>query len=173
MTFTTRTRSSGASCRKPPRGGDGLERRRVARAREHDVRFGVRRVLLAQSHTDAPRCACARASSIVEPLELRLLVDDDEVHVVARPQAVIGDREQRVRVRRKIDARDRAALRQHHVDEPGPLMAEAVVIVAPAGRREQHVERRDRRAPREIVAPPRATWSAARSSTRETIANDS
>ena len=89
----------------------------------------------------------------VEPLQLRLLVDDDQVDVVAAAEAMVGHREQAVGVRRQIDARHRASLREHGVDQARALVAEAVVVVAPAGRRQQDVQRRDGRCAR---ADPRA-----------------
>ena len=41
----------------------------------------------------------------VEPLELRLLVDDDQVHVVAAAETVVGDGEEAIGVGRQVDAR--------------------------------------------------------------------
>ena len=76
----------------------------------------------------------------VEPLELRLLVDDDEVHVALASQAVVRDGEQTVRIRGQVDARDRALLGQDRIHESRSLMTEAVVIISPAGRREEVVE---------------------------------
>jgi hypothetical protein len=76
----------------------------------------------------------------VEVLQVVLLVGDDQVHVAATAKAVLGDREERVGVRRQVDAHHAAAQRDHRVDQARALMAEPVVIVAPAGRGEQHVE---------------------------------
>ncbi len=79
-----------------------------------------------------------------------LLVDHDQIDVVAAAQAMVGDRQQAVRVGRQVDSRHDAALGQQSVDEAGALMAEAVVIVAPAGRSEQVVQRRNRTPPRQL-----------------------
>ena len=87
----------------------------------------------------------------VEPLRRRLLAGDDDVDVVAAAQAVVGDREQRVRVGRQVDADDFRLLVDHVVDEAGILMAEAVVILSPDVRREQVVERGDRPPPRNVT----------------------
>ena len=56
----------------------------------------------AQSQTEAPRAQCSTRLVDAEPLELRLLVDDDQVDVVPAAEAVIGDREQTVRIRRQV-----------------------------------------------------------------------
>src|SRR5450759_789440 len=85
-----------------------------------------------------------------EPLELRLLVYHHQVDVVAAAEAVVSDGEERVGVGREVDARDAAALRHHYVNQSGSLMAETVVIVAPARGREQDVERSNWAAPLEI-----------------------
>ena len=102
----------------------------------------------------------------IEPLQLRLLVDDDEVDVALAAQAVIGDRQQAVGVGRQVDARDRALLRHDRVHEARALVREPVVVVAPARRRQQVVERRHRRAPRPAVGTSRATSRAGSPSTR-------
>ena len=81
---------------------------------------------------------------------LGLLARDDDVHVVLAAQAVVGDREQRVRVRWKIDAHDLGALVRHVVEEARILMAEAIVVLPPDVRGEQVVQRGDRLAPRDM-----------------------
>ena len=70
----------------------------------------------------------------VEPLQLRLLVYDDQVDVVAAAQAMVGHREEAVGVGRQVDARDGASFREHDVDQARPLVREAVVVVTPGGR---------------------------------------
>ena len=96
-----------------------------------------------------PRRAVRGRRLEVEVLELRLLVDHDEVHVVVAAEAVVGHREQAVGVRRQVDAGHLALLGAHGVDQARALVAEAVVVVAPAGRGQQDVERRDRPPPRQ------------------------
>ncbi len=76
----------------------------------------------------------------IEPLQLGLLVDHDQVHVVAAPEAVVCDGEQAVGVWRQVDASHGAPFREHHVDQAGALVTEAVVVVAPASRGQQDVE---------------------------------
>ena len=85
--------------------GQRLHGRDVAGAGQHDVGL-VAAGLGAGPVPDrgAARAVVARRVD-VEALQLRLLVDDDEVDVVAAAQAVVGDREQAVGVRRQVDAR--------------------------------------------------------------------
>ena len=77
----------------------------------------------------------------VEPLQLWLLINDDQVDIVAATEAVIGDREQAVGIWWQVDASDCAFFGEHGIDQPRSLMTEAVMIVAPAGRGQQNVER--------------------------------
>jgi hypothetical protein len=60
-----------------------------------------------------------------------LFTGDDDVDVVPRTQAVVGDREQGVRVRRQVDADYLGLLIDDVVDEAGVLVREAVVILTP------------------------------------------
>ena len=76
---------------------------------------------------------------------MRLLVGDDDVEVVARAQAMIRDAQQAIRVGRQVDAHHVRALVGDDVEEAGVLMREAVVILAPDERRDQQIDRRDRR----------------------------
>jgi hypothetical protein len=79
------------------------------------------------------------------------LVGDDDVDAVAAAQAVIGDDEERVGVGRQVDPHHRRPLVGHEIDEPRVLVREAVVILAPDGRRQQDVFRGDRRAPGDVI----------------------
>ena len=84
-----------------------------------------------------------------QPLRRRRLAGHDHVDVVARAQAVVGHREQRVGVRRQVDPHDLGLLVDHVVDEAGVLVGEAVVVLPPHVRGEQIVERGDRPPPRD------------------------
>jgi hypothetical protein len=66
-----------------------------------------------------------------EPLGRRLLARDDHIDVVPAAQAVVGDREEAVRVRRQVHADDLGFLVHDMVDEAGVLVAEAVVVLPP------------------------------------------
>ena len=135
---------------QPVRRRNGFERRNVAGAAEHHVGF-VATVRCPVPDTGAAGAVRARLVHR-EPLQLRLLVDDDQVHVVAAAQAVIGDGEQAVRVRGQVHARHLSLFRDQRVDEPRPLVGEAVVVVAPARRGEQHVQGSDGSAPEKVPA---------------------
>ena len=84
-------------------------------------------------------------------LQVRLLVGDDHVNVVGALQAVIGHAEQAVGIRWQVDAAHLRALVQHHVQEAGVLVREAVVILAPHGRGNKQVERGYRRPPGQLA----------------------
>nr|WP_281412215.1 hypothetical protein [Miltoncostaea marina] len=131
-------------------GGEGLHRRHVAGARHDDVGLdaGVRARPLPDS--DALR-AVNYGVVDVEVLQLGLLARHHDVDVLAAAQAVIDHRQQRVGVRRQVDTDDLGLLVDDVVDEPGVLMGEAVVILAPHVRGQQVVERRNRSAPLDVV----------------------
>ena len=51
-----------------------------------------------------------------EPLQLGLLIDDYQVHVIVTAEAVIGGREQTIGIGWQVDACDRAFLRKNGID---------------------------------------------------------
>src|SRR5215212_2483524 len=140
----------GGAIAQPVRGRHGLQGGDVAGTAENDVG------LFSFGHVGSPLPhggACGGVSYRrlhVEPLGLRLLVDHDQVHVVAAAQAVVGDREEGVGVGWPVDACDGASLGEHHVDEARPLVREAVVVVAPGRRGQKYIERGDRLPPGEV-----------------------
>ena len=77
--------------------------------------------LLAQCHTRRAAGAVFDGRVHVEPLELRLLVDDNQVHVVTAAQAMVRDRQQAVCVWRQVDAGHAPPFGQDHIDKPGAL----------------------------------------------------
>src|SRR5690242_13732774 len=79
-----------------------------------------------------------------------MLAGNDDVDVVAAAKAMVGDTEQRVRIRRKIDADDLGLLVHDMIDEAGVLMTEAVVILPPDVRTEKVIERGDGPAPLDV-----------------------
>ena len=81
-TFTTRTLRSGALPPQPRRRGQRLEGRRCRRRTRARRRARRRPSVPAHSQTEAPRAQWPAGRLQVEPLQLRLLVDDDQVHVV-------------------------------------------------------------------------------------------
>jgi hypothetical protein len=62
-----------------------------------------------------------------QPLQLRLLVDDDQVQIVPALEAMVGNRQQTVRIGRQIDAGDAGLAVDDRIDETRALMAEADV----------------------------------------------
>ena len=132
-------------------GGHHLEGGRVARAGEHHVGFAA---LLVAGPLPDPRAPGAVQDGLVhrEPVRGLVLARHDHVDVVAAAQAVVGDREQRVRVRGQVDPGHLGLLVDHVVDEAGVLVGEAVVVLAPHVRGEQVVQRRDRPAPGQPLA---------------------
>ena len=116
------------------RGRERLERRDVAAAGEHDV--GLAAVVVRGPLPD-PDAAGAVHDRVVhrQVVQRRLLAGDDHVDVVAAAQAVVGDRQERVRVGRQVDADDLRLLVHDVVDEAGVLVREAVVVLAPDVRR--------------------------------------
>src|SRR6266436_1340619 len=65
--------------------------------------------------------------------------------------SMVSHAQQAVRVRRKVDANHLGLLVHDVVDEPGILMAEAVVVLPPDVGRQEVVERRNRPAPGNLV----------------------
>ena len=76
----------------------------------------------------------------IEPIGRGLFAGDDEIDVIAAAEAVVGDGEQRVGVRREINADDVSLFVGDVIDEPGILMREAVVILPPNVGRKEIVE---------------------------------
>ncbi len=130
--------------------GERLERRHVAAAGEDDVRLSA---LVVGRPVPDPDAARAVEDRVVHGQELqsRLLAGDDHVHVVAAAQAVVGDREEAVRVGRQVDPDDLGLLVHDVVDEAGILVREAVVVLPPDVRREEVVERGERPPPRDAA----------------------
>ena len=117
------------------RRGDRLERRNIAGAAEHHVGLAV----AARGPLPDPDAAGAVRDRLLhrQVVERRLLAGDDHVDVVAAAQAVVGDRQQAVGVRRQVDPDDLRLLVDDVVDEAGVLVREAVVVLPPHVRGEQ------------------------------------
>jgi len=129
--------------------GEGLQRRYVAGAGQHDVGPAVV-VAGPVPDADASR-AVQHAVGHRQPVRLRVLAGDDHVDVVAAAQAVVHHGQQRVGVRRQVDPDHLGLLVHDVVDEAGVLVREPVVVLPPHVRGEQVVQRRDRPPP---VQPP-------------------
>jgi hypothetical protein len=82
---------------------------------------------------------------------VRLLVGHNHIHIIGAAQAVVGNTQQAVRIRRKINADNVSALVGHYIQKPRVLMGEAIVILPPHQGCNQQVERRDGSAPRKLL----------------------
>ena len=76
------------------------------------------------------------------------LSGDDDVDVVAASQAVVGNGEKAVRIRREVHPDNVCLLVHHMVKEAGILVGKTVVVLLPHVGGKQVVQRGD-------VAPPR------------------
>ena len=145
-----RTLRSGRCWRSRSTAARRLQRRDVAAAGHHDVRLAA---LVVAGEVPDPDPARAVEDRLVhrQPVRRGLLAGHDDVHVVAAAQAVVGHRQERVRVGRQVDP-DHVGLLVHHVvDEARVLVAEAVVVLAPDERAQDVVERGDRPPPRDVA----------------------
>jgi hypothetical protein len=87
-----------------------------------------------------------------QPLGGRLFAGDDDIDVVPATQAVIGNGQQAIGVRWQIDPNDLGLFIDDVVDEPGVLMAEAVVVLAPDVTGQQVIQRANGPPPRNVIA---------------------
>ena len=114
----------------------------VTGRRHHNVGFSTLVVAGPIPDTDALR-AVPDCSVHVHVLQMHLLVGDDHVDVILAAQTMIGHGQERVDVRWKINSGYVGALVHHHIEKPGILVSEAVVILTPDGRGDQQVQRGD------------------------------
>ena len=148
-TFTTRTLRSETGS-QVVRGSEGFRARHVAGAGHHHV--GIDAPIAAGPFPDAESFGAVLYRRVhVEPLQLGLLAGDDNVDVVAAAQAVIGHREQGICIGRQVDPNDLGLFVDRVIDETRILVGEPVVILAPHVRTQEVIERRDRRAPRQVA----------------------
>ena len=97
------------------RGGEDLDGRHVPGAGEDDVGIAV---VVARPVPDADAAGAVQQGVVhAEPRRRRLLAGHDHVDVVAAAQAVVGDGQQAVGVRRQVDADDVGLLVDDVVDE--------------------------------------------------------
>src|SRR5690606_18426225 len=111
-------------------GGKGFHGGDVAGAGQYDVGFGV--AVGRGPLPDADALAAVRHGVLdVEVRQAGLFAGDGHVHVLAGAQAVVGDRQQGVGVRRQVDAHHLGLLVDDVVDESGVLVREPVVVLSP------------------------------------------
>ena len=102
--------------------GQRLERRDVAGAGHDDVRLDA--LVVAGEVPDADAARAVQDGLVHrQPVGRRLLAGHDDVDVVAAAQAVVGHREQRVRVGRQVDPDVLRLLVDDVVDEARVLVA--------------------------------------------------
>jgi hypothetical protein len=130
------------------RGGQHLQGGDVARATQDHVGLGAGVAAGPVPRADPARAVQDRVLHR-QPVERRLLARHHHVDVVAAAQAVVHDRQERVGVRRQVDADDLGLLVDDVVDEARVLVGEAVVVLAPHVRGQQVVQGRDRPSPRD------------------------
>src|SRR5262249_19754016 len=111
----------------------------IAGGSHHDVRFYA---LVAARRFPSANPLGAMGDGLVhgQVLKVHLLITDDYVDVVLTPQAVIGNGQQSVDVRRQVNPGNSRALVQDHVKETGILMGKAVVVLPPDGGGNQDVQ---------------------------------
>ena len=130
--------------------GQRFERGDIAGAGHHHV--GLAAGIVAGPRPDAEAGGAVLDGGVhVQPLRRGLFAGDDDIDVVAAAQAMVGDGEQGVGVRRQIDADDLGLLVHHVVNEAGVLVAEAVVVLPPHVRGEQVVQGGDGPAPGNVA----------------------
>src|SRR5271166_4525487 len=128
-------------------GGQNLERRRVAAAGHHDIRFRV--LVVARPLPDADSLGAMDDGLLYgEPLRQRVLARYDDVDVVPSAQAMVEHRQEAIGVRRQLNPNDVRLLVDHVIEEAGVLMGEAIMVLLPDVRSEEVIQRRD-------LAPPR------------------
>src|SRR5208337_3505694 len=102
----------------------------VARCSKHNIRLLT--LIVTGPIPDSNAFGAVANSSInVQVLQMALFVRDNYVDVVFRAQAVIGYRQQTIRVRWKIDPGHSGALVEYYIQEARILVCEAVMILTP------------------------------------------
>src|ERR1700674_2358727 len=96
-------------------GRERLQRWNIARAGHDDI--GISAIVAGPLPDTRAGGAVSRSLLYVEPLPFGLFARDDQVDVVATAQAMIGDRQQAIRVRRQINAHDVRFLVRDVIDE--------------------------------------------------------
>src|ERR1044071_268498 len=75
-----------------------------------------------------PRCAVLDGGVHAEPLRRGLFAGNNDIYVIAAAQAMVRDREQRVRIGWEIDADNFGFLVDDVINEARVLMTESIVV---------------------------------------------
>ena len=111
-------------------GGQRFQRGHVAAAGHDHVGRGVLVVAGPLPNADAFG-AMLDGGVHRQPLRRGMFAGDHDIDVMAAAQAMIHDRQQTVRVRRKINPHDLGLFVHDVVDETGILMRKAVMVLPP------------------------------------------
>jgi len=131
-------------------GGKRLKRGYVAAARHYNIRLPPLVVACPFPDTDT-RGAVFDGLVHIEPLWIGLFSRHNNVYVISAAQAMVGNRQQRIGVRRKIYSYNVRFFVHHMVDEAGVLMAEAVMVLPPDVRGQKVIKRGDWPSPRDFL----------------------
>ena len=132
------------------RRGKDFQGRGVTGAGEDNVGFVVG--VAARPVPDAHTAGAMQSRLLgVEPVRRVVLARHDHVHVVTATQAMLGDLQQSIGIRREIYADDFGNLVRDVVDETRVLVGEAVVVLTPDVRGQQVVQGRHRTPPRDLA----------------------
>src|ERR1700736_5079511 len=89
---------------QPPGGGNGLHGHDIPCTGQHDIRLNTAFITCPMPGGQAARAVFNRLPH-VEELQVRLFIDDNQVHIITAAETMIGDREQAVCIWWEIDAR--------------------------------------------------------------------
>src|SRR5579863_1324810 len=108
----------------------GLKGGHIARA-GHDHVWISSRVIAGPFPDPEPGGTVFNGRGHLQPLQLRLFARDNDIYVMPAPQTVVDHRQERIRIGGKIDADDVRLLIDDRIDEPGILVTESVMVLAP------------------------------------------
>ena len=92
-------------------------------AAAHDDNIGFNTFISACPRPDPNALRTVRDSRLdIEILHVELLIRDDDVHVINTAKTMVCDREQTVRVRRKVNARDLGTFVCYDIEESWVLI---------------------------------------------------
>src|SRR5882672_358048 len=127
-----------------------FQSRHVTGAGHNDVRLATFVVAGPTPNADSRR-AMFDGGVHIQPLRRGLFARNNDVDIVAAPQAMIGDRQESIGIRWQIDTDDLGLLIHRMIDEAWVLMAEAIVVLPPDMGSQQIIQRSDRPPPGNVA----------------------